>query len=60
MICTATAIVDLCRDKSDEIELLHQTHIFWCVYQNISSLIINSGTCFLLKRKENDLDPLSN
>ena len=39
-------------NKSGEIELPHQTHIFWCVYQKSNSLIINSGACFLIVEHE--------
>ena len=34
--------------KSGEVELPHQTHIFWCVYQKSRNLTINNGTCFLI------------
>ena len=34
--------------KSGKVELPHQTHIFWCVYQKSNNLIINNETCFLI------------
>ena len=36
--------------KSAEVQLPHGTHIFWCVYQKSSNLIINNGTCFLINK----------
>ena len=46
-------LTPLPRNKSGEIELPHQTHIFWCVYQKSGSLIINSEICFLINLSNN-------
>ena len=39
--------------KSDEVELPHRTHIFWCVDQKSNNLIINNGTSFLINLTNN-------
>ena len=50
---TPPCLTPLPTKKCDEIELPHQTHIFWYVYQKSSSLITNSGTSFSINLSNN-------